>query len=1460
MASSRKGRPKQTANSAAEKGPIIHQYCLNDCSGVQIGNHNQQSGVFNDAVQLLEKPLEAETHGFTTDQVVVAMLISILNPTHSADAPPLSLQKLESSFNKLYGDVGRKRRFKEIAGMNLLPFLKLKPEKFELTLKESNWFVRSVPLAKVIKGPQSSGLENEGEQETIQERRTKTMEPATSSVPSSDDASDEETRCDWTVVERKKGKGSMAKHVPSETKRKTENTAATQKRSYANILAGPTKFGSKRSERDSMKATDTKSPEMLVPSSPFLQSLDTQKVEHTQSAFETFMKGVDNFKKGHFVLMTGHLPGNVLSKSAEVLTAIPWILVFDFDENSRDHGLLAQVEEPLKIARPLHICSWKEHVKISQMATTWYFIRGYREFPESRFEKGYRDWFKQVNSYVTTVAEDISSFVQDTTVLKVVVIWNDNISKYLDYIVCKLDENIQQGVQIIICRDGSCSDLSSQNDFTHMCGQVEENITVINISAPNLFLGIFDHIHKSARSKRNYDLLEIPNDCGNTVDKQGFVWLHEYMDVIYKKIPEDSADADVIEEEAHVFFKGGTLKWDTRFLCGSDYLDVERDAMDQIVEKIKGFVLSFKSGQYTLYHAPGSGGSTLAQRVLWELRDISPCVQIHFHSGASVGDIVSRLEYLYERTHLPVIALIDGEDEHNIRYLRRSVRQMCLVVLYVKRYPYSMSEKANTSKEFWLQGHVSRKEARNLATKFGCFCTDKQKADALKSLSKDVKKGVEHQLYEFGLTAYLHEFNGIQSYVDGYLRVDKDTSKELLPWQKMLGYISLVYYYGQTSIPCQFFARMLGKPANYVVSIDDFPFEVRLFVVNDASKGKSNEIRACHYIIAKEILEQLLTRGHASRSDRSESLSLKACNNLGRLAVSFIDDASLKKGKSAVSPQAVMYMLVQTFISRDSKGLGESEAQSKKRPPLAKLLVDITSKPPYTERLQVLQTLCKAFPKEPNFHAHLGRFYAMCRPNEDDKAICAFETALNLCVKKMERKTPEEQNERLTITLSQIYHMYGMIYGQKVNRFKPSGNSFEEMASDILQLAELACDRFVKCREAKPSGHEDSFGYVGEINVRLQVCDFVRRYSGYKNIADYIDSENGSQAAMFIKKSITAIDDLIMECSTVVDPADIDSSFTDAVTWHQNLLGKYGQGLEALNLPDTIGSKRFKIAAKKLKHGGHAHFESIRCEEDIKVIVALFQEIFEDAFYRGVEDKRTLEIDFQEWLHVIRHESLSRVYSLEAVLTEVRKWHSMLGSPMSKFYLFVLTSMIGFGSEMGNGSPECLSEAQNLKEELRKYGRWVTRSRFPREWLGNTGKGIKCLISNKIYTGNSEGEVTKVSSASRSLVVCRGTIRPPNKNKVAGFIELDLGNNYVPVSVFFVPLRTEFEGPINAGVRVEFHLGFSFFNGYEAFNVKALKKYECISCGSKVEILSCEQSKKCANETCQQQICKSQEF
>ena len=42
--------------------------------------------------------------------------------------------------------------------------------------------------------------------------------------------------------------------------------------------------------------------------------------------------------------------------------------------------------------------------------------------------------------------------------------------------------------------------------------------------------------------------------------------------------------------------------------------------------------------------------------------------------------------------------------------------------------------------------------------------------------------------------------------------------------------------------------------------------------------------------------------------------------------------------------------------------------------------------------------------------------------------------------------------------------------------------------------------------------------------------------------------------------------------------------------------------------------------------------------------------------------------------------SLFQLYSVEEVLTHVRRWHDSVRSPLSTFYLFVLLSLMGFGT------------------------------------------------------------------------------------------------------------------------------------------------------------------------------------
>ena len=118
-------------------------------------------------------------------------------------------------------------------------------------------------------------------------------------------------------------------------------------------------------------------------------------------------------------------------------------------------------------------------------------------------------------------------------------------------------------------------------------------------------------------------------------------------------------------------------------------------------------------------------------------------------------------------------------------------------------------------------------------------------------------------MFEYGLTVYDHEYKGVRAYVNGYLQIEQQEGVGLEPWQKALGYLSLVYYYAQASLPCQFIGTLMKESTKQLFSVHDLPHRVRMLVVVDTNEGKSQCVRIMHYAIATEILEQILNKSNA---------------------------------------------------------------------------------------------------------------------------------------------------------------------------------------------------------------------------------------------------------------------------------------------------------------------------------------------------------------------------------------------------------------------------------------------------------------------------------------------------------------------------------------------------------------------------------------------------------------------
>ncbi|XP_078309387.1 uncharacterized protein LOC144617832 isoform X2 [Crassostrea virginica] len=1198
---------------------------------------------------------------------------------------------------------------------------------------------------------------------------------------------------------------------------------------------------------------------MLLPVS------NDSKVEMKKEPLEIFRNVVKEFRKGKYILLAGNVPTGI--NNLEAISTVPWMYVFDFDTCSRDSGLLSINEPFIRKRRSLHLSNWRQQPGgISETGTTWTFLRGRRDNPESMFKYNIdiRGWFQEVKCNMDLHIEQIQKYIEDYTVVSVVVFWpiDELMIQHMHKLLIRMDEGLDPKPMVVLCIAGKPATDIGNSVLTLLKTELGDNLTVIECELNRICKCIIDITkHQQIVSRIKYSLPTADDFDDPSIEDADAAWLREELEVLYLSNPYTKCKQDVksLEEEGDNFFRGGTLRWFAWYEVGHGHFDAERDLMSNITRKIKANIDENRSGKVTLCHAPGSGGTTLAQRILWDFHKDVPCAQVKLRSSLPISSLVERIEMVYAKTHKPVLLLIDGDDEGKVKQLNRILKinsRCCSIILYVKRYPYKV-----TGNHTFLNGTVSIQEAKRLALKFKNQCReDAKKQEQLSKLCDDVENGKEHQVYEFGLATYLHEYLGIEKYVKGYLWPFGKKVTDFTTGRKILCFLSLAYYYGQVALPLQFFCGLIKKPSNYLVEMDDLPEPVSQFVVFDKNECKTNNIRICHYFVAKEILEQVLGNGS---KERTSQLCPSAKQKLADICEQFIAYASRK----SVKAYNIVYILARMFIFRDNIDIGENAEQTKKKPLLSRLVLDIHSKGPlFTERLNVLKKLTEAFPNDQNFHAHLGRFYAYFRPGEEDEAEKCLQKATAICEKQIGNKSKEELDEKLLQSLMHIYHIYGTIFQKRIAKYtgqsptdepeiETDDEAFDDRLDELIRCAKYSSEYFEKCRFYTPDGFESCFGFVGEITVRLQICDFIERNfragQELSGIKGYLSSNDKrySTGKKFVQKSVYCIDNLLMECLKTVDEEDIDHSVQRVIFWYNHLFSKHAVNLEDLAKGDDIHAYRLQIAAKKLKYSrGEKNLimlERISEKEDITLVVQLYENIFRETV--SVESKAGLDRDHVEWMFAIRHRLSTPPYPIETVLMQVRKWQDTVHSPMSKFYLFILTSLLGFGKKNTNGSSEFLSEANLLKRDLERVSKYVLKPKYPREWLRKEGEGIKLLEPGTRFLGyvkddrNLKGDVTK------SLRICKGTICAPNNKKLAGFISLDLGNNVVPVRVFYVPYKANLASTAHSEKRVEFILGFSLDHGWDAFNVRLLETYSCPKprCTARVEVTSADDEVRC---------------
>lgn len=1199
----------------------------------------------------------------------------------------------------------------------------------------------------------------------------------------------------------------------------------------------------------------TKNLQMVLPNSDRLEN-DGKSRQHDVQAF---LDLVDNFRNGHYILVVDKVNGDCYTSN---LSLVDWIAVFDFDQQSRYNGLLSYVEKHISKRRSLTPTSWQEEkCTYTDNSLYWCHVKGCSFQPETLTEDDFQKWKRQTKSKLLQHLKQLKKF-GDHTDFTVVVIWSKETENYkhIHFLVNEISDCLSPR-DVVIADDGS----AKSDEAKHVFSLLRDDFKVVTLGLTDV-CKIVASVCASVTDKVSSDYHLPTSDASQDpeIDEERAQWLKKDLDVLYlnNTTGTEYSASDLSVEEDN-FFKGGTLPWSWWYEVGPGRVDIERDILKDIVNFIKTrHIGSCKSGCITLFHNPGSGGTTLAQRVLWTLKDDIPSVQVKQRSHSNIKEIAEKIDFLSDKSRLPVLVLVDGGDEQKVKSIQSILTRCCVIILYVKRYREKIDSDTTNMKRgvFKLKSRVSIKEAENL--KHLCIrqCHDQRQKRNIDDLVIDIKKDKSHSLFDFGFAIHSYKYKGIVSYVQGYLKSDKGENGELQVWQKALAYLSLVHYYGQASLPFKVLSRLMSEDSTKAVTrFDEFPDEMKELMVRDVQDRRTH-IRVSHYFIAVEILNQLLIYPMIISHTFEQCLTKESKTRLGKgFAVEFIRKAGeINQGEQSTT---MSHIMTRTFILRDNKAVGENETQvTKSKQKFSKILEDVSSTHPYTERFDIYQTLTECFPSEAQFHAHLGRLYTHCRPEEIDLAEKCFQEAVDIGEAEILGKADEDIPYNSKLDLMHIYHMYGNMILNRIGDYtgkylgdvpkKQSDLPFTETATQLLQNVKRASDLFSKCRDMTLPGCEESFGYIGEIQVRLMFCDYVNRNCGV-DLCQYAE-ENESDIARFVKECVVTVDELFLLCFSSIEPEKMDRNVSNCQQWYAALFnhipGKYIHRQK-----DDAMSRRLEIAKVKMKYckdKSYGILERVDNVRDVEFIVGELEKNFID-YQNKVPDtnisKRAMDLDYREWLYAIRHNKIEGNYSIERVLQQVQTWHELLQTPHSWYYLFVLKSLLGFGSNESPGNSALLRNALVCKDEMLIRSKHVTKPKYPREWLGQPENSIRRLVSGRRFFGQVEGRDIKGIDF-ETLEIQKGTICAPNDRPARGYIDLDLGpKNKVSVKVFFIPARSEnnLKGPSYEHTRVEFVIGFSLLHGYEAFNVKLLKHQNCTQCQVSVEKRSCDKAVQC---------------
>ncbi len=1064
-------------------------------------------------------------------------------------------------------------------------------------------------------------------------------------------------------------------------------------------------------------------------------------------SWNRFRDSMENFSSDYYyLLVVSKFTSNL--RNLEFVGLVDWLFVVDFDENSDSDGLLSKCRKNLEERKTLHLVVKDDSPTIHvNHGCYWYFANGMvgkdATLIKATSDKLWKTWQRSYSSDIEKQIKTLADAISKSKTLKVLCIVDDpdldlDIIRKLEKVFERIDGKFTDNFSsTVICpvQNSELEKVASDYNAEFLTFPLDQLLNGFSRLAPNTSTG------------EDYTL---PSRSGTPVTLENLLWLQEELEIVHLKsgFGENAKDVSNLD-----YLKGQDISWENlRF-----HHDAERNITDKLQKKITESLNKSSTLRVNFYHVPGSGGTTVAKRIVWELREKYPCLILR--SCRNPKETVARLSAIAKSCDKPLLLLIDSglisNRESDALYNESAASHLSIVILAVLR----TFEKHSDKRDFFLEETLAKGESDyfyNVLTSV--------KPDKKGQLSQALKEG-NITPFSLGLLTFANEYRGIDNYIISRL-AELKTEKQ----KNIVIFLAIAYYYGQEKIAAQWFHQLLDIPPSKAVTsehLKELPAFSQLMIED------SGFWRMAHQVFAERCLRLLLPANLALGDSQLTKNELKKFVGSEEWKSSLSDWAKdfarfCRKKLPSVC-DATKSLIYKVFYNRENSEILGSESAGNNR--FAKLVEDLPSK---ESKLGVLRRLADLYGEEAHVWAHLGRFYSV-EMKDFEKAIESIDKALQI-----------SDQDFL------IHHMKGMVIRSKAYELMNKKGDL----TNIVELSRQASDSFT---EARRINYENEYGYISEVQMIIKVLDYAGKSSGDSNAINYITRND---TPSWLRESLEKAFDLLSQvrqlrrgsqiseyeqkCQAGLDT--ICGSFSDAVQKWNNLLSN-----KSLNSSELSSIRRSLVWT--YLHSVKRNWQELEPQQVHRIAELLEKNLKSDS-----GNDRNLRL----WLQAIRY--LNRPPTLEDVIEKVAQWKQKNDSLESLYYLYTLYCLQGLeGSSLG------ADKAKQLMKECQERSRFQRKNEFSFEWLGK-GEGFKRLLhESRLGEWDRDNRIWKDTLR---LMKESGKISSID-GPTAGYIEFKNG-----LKAFFVPAQSSHAKGRDENTKVECFIGFSY-SGLRAWGVKS---------------------------------------